>query len=177
MSGDTLNLPFRPKWSRQWIEKKLSDRYFKKPYDRFMWWRGYTPKNKPLTSRHPLRERIANGDFEQGPYLMEVQLTYHTMNDKYQESITRGGEVDYSLYHTNTSIDRARKKRLIEDHEKDEYKKLDDLRNEFLKEFKMTKEQYNKEVEKTSGTTLEFYFQMEEKYGKWAIKPKRVPKF
>lgn len=177
MSGDTLTLPFRPKWSRQWIEKKLSDRYFKKPYDRFMWWRGYTPKNKPLTSRHPLRERIANGDFEQGPYLMEVQLTYHTMNDKYQESITRGGEVDYSLYHTNTSIDRARKKRLIEDHEKDEYKKLDDLRNEFLKEFKMTKEQYNKEVEKTSGTTLEFYFQMEEKYGKWAIKPKRVPKF
>ena len=177
MSGDTLNLPFRPKWSRQWIEKKLSDRYFKKPYDRFMWWRGYTPKNKPLTSRHPLRERIANGDFEQGPYLMEVELTFHTMNDKYQESITRGGEVDYSLYHTNTSIDRARKKRLIEDHEKDEYKKLDDLRNEFLKEFKMTKEQYNKEVEKTSGTTLEFYFQMEEKYGKWAIKPKRVPKF
>lgn len=177
MSGDTLNLPFRPKWSRQWIEKKLSERYFKKPYDRFMWWRGYTPKNKPLTSRHPLRERIANGDFEQGPYLMEVELTFHTMNDKYQESITRGGEVDYSLYHTNTSIDRARRKRLIEDHEKDEYKKLDDLRNEFLKEFKMTKEQYNKEVEKTSGTTLEFYFQMEEKYGKWAIKPKRVPKF
>ena len=177
MSGDTLKLPFRPKWSRQWIEKKLSERYFKKPYDRFMWWRGYTPKNKPLTSRHPLRERIANGDFEQGPYLMEVELTFHTMNDKYQESITRGGEVDYSLYHTNTSIDRARKKRLIEDHEKDEYKKLDDLRNEFLKEFKMTKEQYNKEVEKTSGTTLEFYFQMEEKYGKWAIKPKRVPKF
>lgn len=177
MSGDTLTLPFRPKWSRQWIEKKLSERYFKKPYDRFMWWRGYTPKNKPLTSRHPLRERIANGDFEQGPYLMEVQLTYHTMNDKYQESITRGGEVDYSLYHTNTSIDRARKKRLIEDHEKDEYKKLDDLRNEFLKEFKMTKEQYDKEVEKTSGTTLEFYFQMEEKYGKRAIKPKRVPKF
>ena len=177
MSGDTLNLPFRPKWSRQWIEKKLSERYFKKPYDRFMWWRGYTPKNKPLTSRHPLRERIANGDFEQGPYLMEVELTFHTMNDKYQESITRGGEVDYSLYHTNTSIDRARRKRLIEDHEKDEYKKLDDLRNEFLKEFKMTKEQYDKEVEKTSGTTLEFYFQMEEKYGKWAIKPKRVPKF
>ena len=170
-------LPFKPKWSRQWIEKKLSKNYFKKPYDRFMWWRSYTPINRPLTNRHSLRDRVANGDFEQGPYLMEVELTYHTMNDKYQESITRGGEVDYSLYHTNTSIDRARKKRLIEDHEKDEYKKLDDLRNEFLKEFKMTKEQYNKEVEKTSGTTLEFYFQMEEKYGKRAIKPKRVPKF
>ena len=177
MSGVTVNLPFRPKWSRQWIEKRLSERYFKKPYDRFMWWRSYTPKNKPLTNRHPLRDRIANGDFEHGPYLMEVELTYHTMNDKYQESITTGGELDDSLYHSNTSIDRARKKRLIEDHEKDEFRKLDELRSEFLKEFKITKEQYDKEVIKTSGTTLEFYFQMEEKYGKRAIKPKRVPKF
>ena len=62
MSGVTVNLPHSPKWSKQWIEKKLSERYFKKPYDRFMWWRSYTPKNKPLTNRHPLRDRIANGD-------------------------------------------------------------------------------------------------------------------
>ena len=170
-------LPFKPKWSRQWIEKKLSKNYFKKPYDRFMWWRSYTPKNKPLTNRHPLRDRIANGDFEQGPYLMEVELTYHTMNDKHIEATTPRGDVDHSLYHTNTSIDRARKKRLIEDHEKDEARKLNELRTEFLKEFKMTKEQYDMEVEKTSGTTLDFYFEMQEKYGKWTIRPKKIPNF
>lgn len=170
-------LPFTPKWSKKWIEKKLGDRYFKKPYDRFMWWRSYTPKNKPLTNRHPLRDRIANGDFEQGPYLMEVELVYHTMNDKFLESITTRGEVDWSLYHQNTSIDRARKKRLVEDHEKEELRKLTDLRNAFLMEFKMTKDQYDVEVEKTSGTTLDFYFEMEEKYGKWARPLKKIPKF
>ena len=177
MSGVTINLPFSPKWSKQWIEKKLSERYFKKPYDRFMWWRSYTPKNKPLTNRHPLRDRIANGDFEIGPYLLEVELVYHTMNEKFKEAITTRGEVDWSLYHSNTSVDRARKKRLIEDHEKEEFRKLSELRDAFLLEFKMSKEQYDKEVVKGSDDTLDFYFKMEEKYGKWAIKPKRVPKF
>lgn len=173
----TDSLPFKPRWSKNWIEKKLSDRYFKKPYDRFMWWRSYTPKNKPLTTRHPLRDRIANGDFDQGPYLLEVELCYHTMNEKWKEATTPRGEVDHSLYHTNSSIDRARKKRLIEDHEKEEFRKLDDLRSEFLKEFKMSREEYDTEVVKTKGTLLDFYFEMEDKYGKWAIKPKRVPKF
>jgi len=170
-------LPFEPKWSRKWIEKRLSENYFKKPYDRFMWWRGYTPKNKPLTNRHPLRDRIANGDFEQGPYLMEIQLVYHTMNDKYLEALTTNGELDHSVWHSNCSIDRARRKRLEEDHEKEEFKKLNDLRNAFLMEFKMTREQYDKEVENTSGTTLDFYFEMEEKYGKWARPLKKIPKF
>jgi hypothetical protein len=170
-------LPFKPKWSRNWIEKRLGENYFKKPYDRFMWWRSYTPKNKPLTNRHSLRDRIANGDFEQGPYLMEIELVLHTMNDKHIEATTVRGEVDHSLWHSNTSIDRARKKRLEEDHEKEELRKLTDLRNAFLMEFKMTKDQYNEEVEKTSGTTLEFYFEMEEKYGKWARPLKKIPKF
>ena len=56
-------------------------------------------------------------------------------------------------------------------------RKLTDLRNAFLMEFKMTRDQYNEEVEKTSGTTLEFYFEMEEKYGKWARPLKKIPKF
>jgi hypothetical protein len=170
-------LPYEPKWSRNWTETKLKKRYFKKPYDRFMWWRSYTPKNKPLTNRHPLRDRIANGDFEQGPYLLEIELVYHTMNDKFKAAITPKGEVDHSLYHSNTSVDRARKKRLSEDHEKEEFRKLDDLRTEFLKEFKMSREEYDVEVINTSKSTLDFYFEMEDKYGKWAIKPKRVPKF
>ena len=170
-------LPFKPKWSRNRIEKRLSENYFKKPYDRFMWWRSYTPKNKPLTNRHSLRDRIANGDFEQGPYLMEIELCLHTMNDKHTEATTVRGEVDHSLWHQNCSIDRARKKRLEEDHEKEELRKLTDLRNAFLMEFKMTKDQYDMEVENTSGTTLEFYFEMEEKYGKWARPLKKIPKF
>lgn len=132
-----------------------------------MWWRSYTPKNKPLTSRHPLRDRIANGDFEQGPYLMEVELVLHTMNDKYLDAVTTNGEVDWSLYHSNTSVDRARKKRLIEDHEKEEQRKLTELRNAFTSyRWRLTKEQYDIEVEKFNGTILEFYDYIEEKYSK-----------
>ena len=171
-----VSLPFQPKWSKQWIETKLKKDYYKKPYDRFMWWRSYTPKNKPLNNRHSLRDRIANGDFEQGPYLMEVELVLHTMNDKHIEATTTRGEIDHNLWHSNTSVDRARKKRLIEDHEKEEFRKLTDLRNAFLMEFKMTKDQYDNEVENTSGTTLEFYFEMEDKYGKWARPLKKIPK-
>ena len=96
-----ITLPHSPKWSKTWIEKKLSVHYFKKPYDRFMWWRSYTPKNKPLSSRHPFRDR-----------------------------------------------------------------KLQDLRNGFIKEFKMDKEEYDSEVLNTSGTTIEFYYSMDDKYGK-----------
>ena len=171
-----IKLPNNPRFERKWIEKHLSKTHYKKPYDRFMWWRGYTPKNKPLTNRHSLRDRIANGDFEQGPYLMEIEVCLHTMNDKHIEATTVRGEVDHSLWHSNTSIDRARKKRLEEDHEKEELRKLTDLRNAFLMEFKMTKDQYDIEVENTSGTTLEFYFEMEDKYGKWARPLKKIPK-
>ena len=170
-------LPFTPRWSRKWLEKKLSTRYFKKPYDRFMWWRSYTPKNKPLKANESLRDRILNGDFEIGPYLMEIELVYHTMNDKYLESITTNGEVDYTLYHQNTSIDRARKKRLLEDHEKEEFKKLTDLRTEFIKEFVMTYEDYDKEVINTNSETIDFYFKMEEKYGKRPVRLKKIPRF
>ena len=59
------------------------------------------------------------------------------------EATTTNGEVDHSVWHSNCSIDRARKKRLEEDHEKEEFRKLNDLRNAFLMEFKMNRDQYD----------------------------------
>ena len=49
---------------------------------------------------------------------MEIELVYHNMNDKYLNCITTGGDIDLSKYHAESSIDRARVKRLLEDHEK-----------------------------------------------------------
>ena len=159
------NLPMQPKWTRSFLERTLSKRYFKKPYDRFMWWRSYTPKNKPLDKRKPFIDRICNGDFEVGPYLMEIELVKHTMNDKFTNCITAGGELDESKYHQESSIDRARMKRLLEDHEKEEFRKLDDIKREFLVKFKITSEQYDKEVVNTSAKDLpDFYFRMDKKY-------------
>ena len=161
-----INLPHTPKWTKSWIEQKLSKEYFKKPYDRFMWWRGYTPKNKPLTARHPFKDRVLNGDFEPGPYLMEVELVHHVINEKYIQNTSSAGDVDHGKYHQETSIDRARKKRLVEDHEKEEARKLMELRNQFVKEFLITKEEYDAEVIDTSGSVTDFYFEIEDKYGK-----------
>jgi len=98
------------------------------------------------------------------------------MNDKYLSAITSGGEVDYSKYHQETSIDRARMKRLLEDHEKEEYRKLDDIKRLFLVKFKLTSEQYDKEVLNTSAKDLaDFYYRMEKKYGTY-WQPTKMPK-
>jgi len=161
-----ISLPFEPKWSKQWIETKLKRRFFKKPYDRFMWWRSYTLKNKPLGIKASLIDRIINGDFEAGPFLLEVELVHHTINEKFKALIGNDGEVDYGKYSVETSIDRARKKRLLEDHDKDEFRKLDDLRKLFKKEFKITEEEYKKEITKGSDTLVDFYYKLEKKYGK-----------
>ncbi len=170
------SLPMQPKWTRSFLERTLSKRYFKKPYDRFMWWRSYTPKNKPLDKRKPFIDRICNGDFEVGPYLMEIELVKHTMNDKFTNCITAGGDLDESKYHQESSIDRARMKRLLEDHEKEEFRKLDDIKREFLIKFKITSEQYDKEVVNTSAKDLpDFYFRMDKKYGTY-WQPTKMPK-
>lgn len=158
-------LPYTPKHEKEWIEKTLSKRYFKKPYDRFMWWRSYTPKNKPLTNRHPLRDRIANGDFEQGPFLLEAELTLHRMNEKFIECIGKDGTPDHGKFHSDTTMERVRRKRLLEDFEKDEAKKLSELKTAFTSyRWKLTKDQYEEEIANFDGTTLKFYDYIEKKY-------------
>ena len=166
------SLPFSPNQPKKFIENFLSKRYFKKPYDRFMWWRSYTSKNKPLHKNKPFLEKIKNGDYDVGPYLMEMQLAEHRMNEKFQEC-----DGDYTVWNHATSIDKARIKRLHADHEKEEARKLEDIRRGFITAFKMTGEQYDKEVMNTGAKDLEaFYYKMEKKYGTY-WQPVKVPKF
>jgi len=167
-------LPYNPRWSKQWLETQLRKRYFKKPYDRFMWWRSYTPKTKPLGYKASFIDRLRNGDYESGPYLMEVELVLHTMNEKFSALIGRDGQVDHGKYVSETSVDRARKKRLIEDHEKEEFRKLTDLREQFVKEFKISKEEYDVEVTIGCDDLVSFYFKIEDKYGKRIRIPRKT---
>ena len=166
-----MNLPYSPIHSKEWLEKYLKKNYYKKKYDRFMWWRSFTLRNNPLSNRHPLRDRIINGDFDLGSFVFEIELVEHRINEKFKEI----GH-DYVQYVEAISLDRARIKRLKEDRDKDEAKKLVELKNAFLSEFKMTKEQYEKEVVKAHKDLLTFYFKMESKYGKRAFTPSFKPK-
>jgi len=160
------SLPYSPKFSKEFLERSLSKRYFKKPYDRFMWWRSYTPKNKPLHKNRPFIDKIRNGDFDIGPYLYEVMLAEHKMNEKFLECMTVSGEPDYGRFHSEISVDKARIKRLNADHEKEEARKLEEIKKGFLVTLKMTSEQYDEEIMNTSASKLEtFYNRMEKKYG------------
>ena len=155
------SLPYKPAHSEAWLENFFKKDYYKKPYDRFMWWRSYTPKRKPLTNRHPLKDRIINGDFDIAPHRFEAELAEHRMNQKWIEH--KGYE---DTYREATQVEKARRKRLLEDYDKEETRRLVELKRAFLLTIKMTKEQYDKEVVKTRAKDLlDFYFRMEDKYG------------
>ena len=153
-------LPYSPTHSLQWLEEYFSKNYFKKPYDRFMWWRSYVPKNKPLHNRALLKDKILNGDYDFGSFKFEAEYVEHRLNEKYVKLFN-----DQGRFVEEASLDRARRKRLLEDFEKDELKKLQELKKEFLVVFKITSEQYDEEILKTDLELIDFYFFIEEKYG------------
>jgi hypothetical protein len=162
-----IDLPYSPVHSKQWLERFFKKDYYKKPYDRFMWWRSYTPKHKPLHPRQPFIDRIINGDFDIAPYRYEAEIVEHRLNEKWIEL-----RDDPGRFLQEESVNMARRKRLLEDYDKEETRRLDELKRNFVLEFKMTKEQYDYEAENTTSTNLvNFYYKMKDKYGTRATKP------
>ena len=161
-------LPYKPIHNIEWLEKYLKKNFYKKKYDRFMWWRSYSLRNAPLSDLHPLRDRISNGDFDLGSYTFEIEVVQHRMNSKYLE------HKHEDTYQEETQLDKARLKRLEEDKIKDEKTKLDKLRRAFVLEFNMTKKQYDREVGRPNKSLVSFYDKMEKRFGKrgWATRQK-----
>lgn len=168
-----MDLPYKLVHTQEWLEKYLSSNYYKKKYDRFMWWRSYSLKKKPLDNLQPLRKRIENGDFELGPFVFELELVQHRINDKY---IKLGH--DQVQYIEAIQLDKARIKRLQEDRDKDERLKLETLRKAFVLEFNMDKKQYDREVGRPNTSILSFYDKMEKRFGKrgWTLRKSLTPK-
>lgn len=152
------------------IEKKLSQCQ-KLNYNQFFWWKRWTSKNKPLDKYAPLWDKILNGDYDFSHYFWQIQYCEWELEEK--AKLYRG---DTQRWVEETQVDRARRKRLREDYEKDEKEKLIDLKKMFLKTFKMTEDQYEEEVIKFGGTLKDFYIHCESKYNKYNIinlKPRR----
>lgn len=164
-------LPYKPIHEKKWLEKYLGANYFKKKYDRFMWWRSYSLKKKPLPDISPLRTRIENGDFDLGPYIFEIELAEHRINEKF---LIHKHE---DTFREDTQIDKARIKRLQEDKDKDEKIKLEALKKAFVLEFNMTKEQYDRESAKPNTSILSFYDKMEKRFGLrgWRLRDNNRP--
>ena len=140
------------------VDKELS-KYQKINYNQFRWWRMYQPKNKPLHHLTPLRDRIFNGDFDYSCYRAQQYLVEYQLNDILEEC-----GIDYQKYLERTSVIRARRKRLIEDFEKDEAERLRSLIVEFTKYFRCNKEQVEEEMLECSGSLIDLYYIIEDKY-------------
>ena len=137
-------------------------------YNRFMWWRRFDQKKRPVDKKAPLLDRIKNGDLEFSHYYWQALYTEIEMNEKRNECI------DDQHWIEQTRVDKQRRRRLYDDFEKDETEKLATLRKQFSKEFRMTKEDYDDEILEFGGTLLQLYRHCEIKYGKKIrIKSKR----
>ena len=101
----------------------------------------YDNPNKPLCNRSLFRDRILNGDFDYSHYKYQADWCEHEMNDIAQDC----GD-DIGKFVEKTSLLRSRRKRLLEDFEKDENGKLEKeikilmsisgvIKNKFMKKF------------------------------------------
>tara|TARA_R110000787_G_scaffold281656_1_gene393095 strand:+ start:87 stop:596 length:510 start_codon:yes stop_codon:yes gene_type:complete len=129
-------------------------------YNRFMWWRRFDQKKRPLDNKSSLLDKIKNGDLEFSHYYWQALYTEMEMNEKYIECI------DEQHFTEQSRVDKERRRRLWGDFEKDEAEKLSTIKKQFPKEFRMTKEDYDDEILEFGGTLLQLYHHCEIKYGK-----------
>jgi hypothetical protein len=152
--------PFKPVHSVEWLENYFAENCFKKPYDRFMWWRGYVTKKKPLYPQAYFKDKVENGDFDFPHYRYEAELVEHKLREAY---LNRS---DIVQFNESQSLNLARRKRLLEDHTKEESKRLESLYKECWKNYRLSREQVEEEIMNLDGDSVkDLYLVLEEKYG------------
>ena len=149
---------FNPPMTRKAVDKQLSQ-YQKINYNQFRWWRMYQPKRKLLDNRQPLRDRILNGDFDFSCYKAQIYWCEYQLNDIHEEC-----HPDTQKYLEKTSVLRARRKRLIEDFERDEKDRLEYLIKDFTRYLRCDRDQVIEEMLNCSGELIDLYYIIEEKY-------------
>lgn len=143
--------------SLELIQKQLS---LLKPikYNQFRWWRRWESISRPLPKSSSLLQKIRNGDLDFSHYFWQVQYCEYEINKKTESC------KDPYKWEELTSTDRLRRRKLIEDFEKDENEKLQNIETFFIKEFGLSKENYYLELDSFDGTLEQFYFHCLKKY-------------
>ena len=121
-------------------------------YNKFFWWRRYTTKTQPLPKKSTFLDRIKNGEYEFSHFYWQWKLSEIELNE-----IFKTYNNDHQRLVESNQVDLARRKRLIIDFEKDEVTRLEALKKGFLREFVMTKDEYEEHIINFDGTTEEFY--------------------
>jgi len=122
------------------------------PYNKFMWWRRFESKTKPLPKGAKFLDRITNGEFEFSHYYWQWKYCELEINELYTQY-----KGDIQILLEKNRVDLERRKRLILDFEKDENDRLEALKKGFLYDFEMTEKDYYDHLEKFDGTTEDFY--------------------
>jgi len=152
-----FNVPF----SKKKITKHLNKNYKKVNYNKFRWWRWYQDKNIPLPYMSDFRDKIFNGDFDPSCYQWQAWLCEHDLNDLHEECYP-----DIQKYLEKSKILSARRKRLLEDYERDEKEKLRSLFRHFSKKFNITRREAKEEALECRGEIIDLYYIIEDKYKK-----------
>ena len=159
---------YDPLFEKEIIEKKLS-KLQKLKYNKFRWWRMYTDNHTPLPNKSSFINKILNGDFDEPSlYLWQVYLVEHELNEIWKDC-----KNDTSKFLEKTSLHRARRKRLNEDFEKEEFERMYSLHEHFYKYFDIDRDQLEKEMLKCSGELKDLYYIIESKYNSKTAKSKR----
>jgi hypothetical protein len=119
-------------------------------YNPYYWWRRFKGR-ETLHKYQPLKDKIVNGDYEPSDYhwwmlwedeMEKEALSKITATDKQHETRCLFGE---------------RRRRLMNDFEKDEAKILETMYKDFWLTFRMKQDEVEDEMFNFDGTLLEFY--------------------
>ena len=150
---------YSPSLTEAQLQKQFS-KLRKLNYNRFFWWRMYDNPNKPLHVYTPLIDRIKNGDFNYSHYNYQAMWCEHEMNKIHNKY----GFEDMGRYVEETSLLRSRRKRLLEDHYREEDNRLESITIELSKAFRITKDEVKVFMEEFGGTLEELYIHLEQKF-------------
>jgi hypothetical protein len=150
---------YNPSCSQEQLEKKFK-KLRKLKYNAFRWWRMYDDPKPSLSKQSFILDRIKNGDFDYSHYNYQAMWCEHEMNKIYNKF----GLDDMGRYVEETSLLRSRRKRLLEDHYKEEDNRLESIAIELSKNFKITKDEVKTLMGEFDGTLEELYIHLQQKY-------------
>ena len=155
--------------SREHIEARVSQ-LPKKTYNQFVWWRRYQQR-QTLNDKMPLLTKIINGDYETSDYYYQAEHENYLLEDAVKHIKYYEDKMD------KIGLFRTRYKKLHEDFLREETEIMTKMTKEFVREFKISKEEFNEVIETFDGTVLELYEHLKSTKGTRAVERKPVPKF
>lgn len=131
------------------LQEKIAS-YEKLNYNRWFWWRRFKGR-ETLHKYQPLKDKIMNGDYEPSDYHWWILWE----NEIEKESLSK--ITDVGKQHEARCLFGERRRRLMNDFEKDEAKILEAMYKDFWLAFRMKREEVEDEMFNFDGTLLEFY--------------------